>query len=676
MVNQMGFYLSRGQVLSERDDVDEFVRKGHFGPSSANFPEVQTIFNDSTDHPNAFLYNSAVVSVLKRLMPNEEVMEEPSLQTIKQRWVEFSKTFPLFRWVVWDPVTLNVSIFLVSNFRLSSGKFFYEMIHRWLLPGKKVNVSLFFGIDFRIPDFDDQIYTLAEIVVHLNDITEFEQALRNLPILETEVRLGVSSVYHAAKILEIKGLAVDEKTALIQERISSLLHHRPNDFDSDIFTQMQHFLIAGRSEFKAPREVRQMVRLIGYFYLMRREIKQRMELLPERRHLKMKIGLTRLHLPFGFKRVLGVLVALNFLKDNEVFEDRYLVDALKRFVPTVDLVQDSVFIEHRKEEKILTMYLEVMKSNSSEFTSEEIRLLRRELGEDLKKRVQQLTRPVFMPRNEEEVMKNIVVLSQELRYLRDIPQVIISFDEHTDSDISFTVIMLRILLPHASSVQELFEKGAMSYAFSIDRVKRVGTVWRKYPKEASVVRIRLPVAPFVRSDHSLDLFRARQAVLGELKQVIGEVRDYNGGMISRQIEVFEKVQKALGGAAKQQDLLLENFFHSILPIEQRGLLDPEYIKNLFVMFLKLTDIGASRNAETEMVAKEEDRILYIIIRSEDLSLKSKVALRLEPLGISSTSLPTVAVQMADTLYLGFIYFTGDSNAREVFMETLRDCCQT
>jgi len=674
MVNQMGFYLSRDQVLNERDDMDEFVRKGQFSQSTANFPEVQTIFNDSTDHPNAFLYNSAVVSAIKRLMPaEEEALDEPSLHTLKQRWAEFRLTFPLFRWVVWDPVTLNISIFLVSAFRIGAGKFFYEMIHRWLLPGKKVNIGLFFAIDFRIPDFDDHIYTLAEIVVHLNDIAEFEQALRNLPILETEVRLGISSVYHAAKILEIKGLAVDEKTALIQERISSLLHYRPNDFDSDIFTQMQHFLIAGRSEFKAPREVRQMVRLICYFYLMRREIKHRMELLPERRHLKMKIGLTRLHLPFGYKRVLGILVALNFLKDNEVFEDRYLLHALQRFIPTVDLVQDSVFVEHRKEEKVMTIYLEVMKSNSNEFTAEEIRLLRRELGEDLKKRVQQLTRPVFMPRNEEEVMKNIVILSQELRYLRDIPQVIISFDEHTDSEISFTVIMLRILLPHASSIQGLFEKAAMSYAFSIDRVKRVGTVWRKYPKEASVVRIRLPVAPFVRSDHSLDLFRARQAVLGELRQVVGEVRDYNGGMISRQIEVFEKVQKALGGAAKQQDLLLENFFHSILPIEQRGLLDPEYIKNLFVMFLKLADSGSSRNGETEIVAKEEDRILYVLIRSEDLGLKSKVALRLEPLSIPSTLLPTVAIQMADTLYLGFIYFTEDLNAREVFIETLKEC---
>ena len=109
MVNQMGFYLSRSQVLNERDDMDEFVRKGQFSQSAANFPEVQTIFNDSTDHPNAFLYNSAVVSALKRLMPTEEVMDEPSLQTLKQRWAEFRLAFPLFRWVVWDPVTLNIS---------------------------------------------------------------------------------------------------------------------------------------------------------------------------------------------------------------------------------------------------------------------------------------------------------------------------------------------------------------------------------------------------------------------------------------------------------------------------------------------------------------------------------------------------------------------------------------
>jgi hypothetical protein len=638
----------------------------------ATFPKVSTVFHPSVDHPNAFFYDHAVASLLKQfIQPDEFITDGEATRSIREIWQDFCSELPIFRWVVWDPESLNISIVLVMKFRLNAAKFFYDMIHHWLLPGKKVNVDMFFAIDFRLPDLNEQLYTLAEIVVHLTDATEYEQALRNLPILETEVRLGVTSIYHSAKILEIKGLAVDEKTALIQERIAFLLHYRPKEFDSDLFVQMQQFLVTVRPQFKAVREVSQMVRLIGYFYLMRQEIKQRIEQFPERRHLKLKIGTVRLHLPLGIKRVLGVFVAINFLKDNEVFEDAYLVQAIQRFVPSAILVVDSVFIEHVKEERILMLYLEIAKQEEAEFLSEEIRLLRQELGEELKRRVQQLTRPVFMPRNEEEVMKNIITLSQELRYLRDIPQVIISFDEHTDQDISFTVIMLRILLPHACSLQELFDKREIRYSFTIDRVKKVGTVWRKYPKEATVFRIRLPLHPFVRSDQSLDLFRARQAVLAEIQVMMGEVRDYNGGMISKQLEVFKQLQKELGKQGKEQELLLENFFHSIFPVEQRNLLDPLYIKNLFIMF---SDVHgrAHPTEELELYHHEEEKLLYVIMVIKDHALKNKIVQAVAALNISPTLLPSVLIQMADKLYLGYLYFA-DLESRTLFLETLREC---
>ena len=53
--------------------------------------------------------------------------------------------------------------------------------------------------------------------------------------------------------------------------------------------------------------------------------------------------------------------------------------------------------------------------------------------------------PVFMPRNEEEIMRNIVSLSDQIKYLRDIPQVFITFDEQTTANLFFTIIMVRLL---------------------------------------------------------------------------------------------------------------------------------------------------------------------------------------------------------------------------------------
>ncbi len=632
-----------------------------------SFPQIETVFDYSADHPNNELYNQAVSNILRKIMPPESFLSENSLEEQLAAIDALKISLPLFKWIVWDSSTLNISIFLLCPFRLNAGKFFYDMISRWLLPGKRINISLFFATDFRMPQLDRQIYTLGEIVVHLDQPEDFEQALRNLPILATEIRLGVGSVFHAAKILEIKGLTTDEKTAMIQEKIVALLHDQPEEFDSDIFTPMQHFLVACRPEFKAEREVRQMSRLICYFYLMRRDLRQKVELLPTKRHLRLKIGRTRLHLPLGMKRVLGIFVALNFLKENEIFEERHLIAALVDCVPSIGMVPGSLFIEQRKDDRIQVLYLEVEKCDGSNLTSEEIRRLRTELPDGLKGRVQQLTRPVFMPRNEEEVMRNVVTLSQELRYLRDIPQVIISFDEHTDTEVSFTIVMVRILLPRARSIQEILPpKGAAHYTFILDRVKHVGAVWKKYPKEASVFRIRLPVGIFVRSDHSLDLLKARQAVLAEIQREMGEVRDYNGGMISQQVGVFRAVYERLGPIAQQHELLFENFFHSILPVEMRSMIAPDHVHKLFLLFLALLNRKNDLSQKMHVFFEEEEsqNAFYLMVGLNDQAIKSRLFDAIESLRIPYIELPSVVVQVVDIMYVGYICLLPSSQQRK------------
>ncbi|WP_194846796.1 hypothetical protein [Candidatus Neptunochlamydia vexilliferae] len=99
----------------------------------------------------------------------------------------------------------------------------------------------------------------------------------------------------------------------------------------------------------------------------------------------------------------------------------------------------------------------------------------------------------------------------------------------------------------------------------IDRIKQLGTLRKKYPKEAAVFKVELPNAPFLREDRSIDLYKARQAILKKLQATFGEVRDFNGGMISRQDVVFKGLEKVLGDVGKKEGLLLENFFHSLFP---------------------------------------------------------------------------------------------------------------
>ena len=307
-----------------------------------------------------------------------------------------------------------------------------------------MNVLMFFAADFRFVEGSDQSYTVCELKMRVENEMDMAIIKQNLPGLETELRLGTASVYHAQRILDIKGLSSGEKTAMVQEQILNLINTRPQDFDHDLLTEMQHFHIISRDSFKAVRESRHMCRIICAQYLFRRALQKELKEAPDKRHIKLKFLRTRLHMPEGIKSSLGVLIGINFLKSNELLEEKHLLKAIKAFIPNIRPVEGSFFTNTKRTDTIHTMYLEVAKNDNSEFSPNEIKLLLQELSHDLKSRIEHLMHPIFMPYNEEEVMRNILSLSSQLKFLRDIPQVMISFDEQTDMELSFTVILLRI----------------------------------------------------------------------------------------------------------------------------------------------------------------------------------------------------------------------------------------
>ena len=148
-----------------------------------------------------------------------------------------------------------------------------------------------------------------------------------------------------------------------------------------------------------------------------------------------------------------------------------------------------------------------------------------------------------MPRNEEEVMRNIVILNQQLRYVRDCPQVILSFEGQTERDLIFTLVMMRVLLTKSLPTKKLFDQAKPPLQLQLEKVKKVGVLRKKYAKEAAVCRVRVDSASFLRTDHSVDLYRARQAVISQLQSIFGDIRDYNGGMIAKQLENFFKLRE-------------------------------------------------------------------------------------------------------------------------------------
>ena len=579
----------------------------------------------------------------------------------------FNHELPLVHVSEINEETKTISIALINHFRKGSIKFFCEMVTKWLVPGKLLNLHHVFAIDFFLEDEPEKLYMIQEARVQLENAKDFQLCLRNLDAIENELSLGIRSSYQANRILEIKGMSSDEKNCLIQERILKFVQRYPKLVDYDVISFMQHMLITASQGFKISHSSVQITRVIMTLYYFQKQVMSLIELDPDVRHTKLKVFRYDLSLPLGKHPVLGICIALSFIKEHEVFDEVNLIKTISTYISGVRLVEGSTFIRRSKERNMQCLYIEIEKANSYDFTDYEIKILKRMLPYSLKISVQHLMKPVFMPRNEEEVMKHLVTLSQEVAKAKDLPQVIIKYDKQSNRDVVFTVIIVRPKLPTTPSMDEVLSDYQSKIFISLERLKTVGLIRKKYPKEAAILLVKMPERRFLRSDLSLDLYKARKFVSDELKALLGNFRDYNGGMIEKQIENLEAVKKLLVDLRDDDLYLLENFYYSLSPSESASCWNCAELKEFFLFVQShLHPIESfGRAAKWEHSAKA----YYIFIHFDDVVQRDKVVEQVLSQNFSSSELLCLQLQFFETNYLGYV-FKGSEEKKKLLHKSI------
>lgn len=635
-------------------------------------PAIELIFDSYKNNPCNSYYRDATYYVLREVLSDSvDFSSENQLEIVENLRYKLNTLLPLVTSRYWQAPTGEMSFFCLSKYRANSFKFFFDMISRWLVPGKRLNVILIYAVDFRMPDIGDETYTLCEVKIQVEDSQDLVHILRNLPIIETELRLGIESSRCARRILEIKGLSSDDKTAMIQEDIAYLISRLPKEFDHDILTEMQHVLVMCRDEFKADRASRHLSRIIALHYRFRKSLREAVKQSPHKRHLSLKLFRARLNSPIGQRRVLSVVVGVNFFRDKEIFDKTHLLKAIQNYISSAQAVESSFFSNRHGSEQVCTLYLEIEKGNCHEFTAAEIRTLRQKLSAELKDRIEQPLHPVFMPCNEEEIIRNILSLSSQIKYLRDIPQLFISFNEQSHTHLSFIIILVRVLKPGVLPIQDMFKNSNTYLSYLQDRCQNAGTLRKKYKKEATVFRVKLSKDQFLRADHSIDLNKARQAVAEELSRIIGEFRDYNGGIISKQNELLCRFRNLVSGTVRDKDLLLENFFYSLAPVIMRTVLEPEVLYTLFHMLLDLLEQGLPGGKGHVAKISTELQFVYAMIKADDRSVKEELNKCVGKLQLlHSSELVSSQVSVYDTIYIGYIYRSDESDKQLHFTQAL------
>ncbi len=535
---------------------------------------------------------------------------------------------PVTSWSL-PPEPGSLVVRCLAHQRPGAVRFFLDMVTRWLNPSRTLGIQSAYGCEFRFADQPDRLWILMELVVRIETPEELVSVERLLPLLRKELHLGLQSSAHASRFLEMKGMNLDEKVIAIQERITHLMSSRPRHFSADLMNEAQFFLAASKEEFKNAHRARHLTRLILTSYYFRRLAKLHSGR-GGRRGVQVKVLPTVIQEGECARSALGVMVGIFPMASHERFDEAHLLAAVRRLLPQSEPVNGSFLVRIGRPSGLCVVYVDIV-SADKDFSLSDRSLLRRQLGGVVRQSIAELVPPMFAPRNEEEVMRHIVTLSQQLRYVTDAPQVIVSFERQTGAELVFTVIVLRLQRGGHRAIDDVLEScSSLVGEWALERRRMVGLLRKRHPKEASILRVTLPSSPFLRQDHTVDLVKARMAVSQDLEKILGLFRDYNGGMLQQQRLVLEEVRGILGEMSPIDSDYLEHFFHAIAPGERRALLRADLIAVWFRAFQELQAEAEKLPDQPYMRYASSNDVCWVLTRCPDSHL-SKAFNEVRPL---------------------------------------------
>lgn len=287
------------------------------------------------------------------------------------------------------------------------------------------------------------------------------------------------------------------------------------------------------------------------------------------------------------KKVLSLIVKSKTLKKYDYLEDEHLLRIVQNQIPNVRIVPGSSYNLYHQQNNSPLLYFQIEKTSYDSFSTSEILQLKRNFGFHLPDSIQTRLPYIFCARNEEEIFKNIVTLAKEITTPEDLPQVIISQENSAESGVHFIAIVVRIQKKEQPALSESLQHMSLSIQYCILREQMVRFFENIYPIVASVITISIPITgEILRRNYAIDFYTSRRMVSQFLSILLGEFRDYNGGMIVKQQELLFALKSHAVHITSLPVSIVEDFFYSLNPIETQATLSLEELTFLYSCFLQ------------------------------------------------------------------------------------------
>jgi len=412
------------------------------------------------------------------------------------------------------------------------------------------------------------------------------------------------------------------KNETLKSAVKKALRRFPKTLDGELMLGLYRLLGCTKPEFVTDRTEKHLKKiLLAQFFLQKQLTKSKENHFARGVHV---------HL-FCERQCFCISTALSYQRHSEIITEQHILNAFKNLIAGIELIPGSSYIWQFPGMTSLFCYFEVRKSRGYTVSVRELKALQNDFKEEILKSIISCCPAVFWPYNHEESFRQILILNKEIQTHGDLPHTAIHFQGQTARELEF---LIHLVYPHKESS-----------TFSIDTiVERLSPSMRlvvHYSRTFSLTTgcsfsLFLPTSQPM---YAVNLLKKRQAILALLEDVIGPIRDYNGGLFTKQEEAFAALEEKLAERVPGFNRFAENLFYSLKPIEQQFTLPFSIFESLFSLFSSV------------MLAKQPFFLQHHAYQI--LVIKSNERKSLESL-ISSLEITFAFLQLEESYFLSLI----------------------
>ena len=315
---------------------------------------------------------------------------------------------------------------------------------------------------------------------------------------------------------------------------------------------------------------------------------------------------------------IGISFCLDLNQENLRYQEIDIIPIIEKLTPGFKTIGSSFFTYQYHHFRFF--YWEIRKMRAGFSLLKDKKKFKEELFYHLRNCKENTFRPLCVPGNEEEIFKNISHLKQELKLLKDIPQVIVSFVAYTQKTLKFMVIVLRFIHPDSQGIPDLSSKLPSTIHFSLEYLQPVGLLRKKYPKEAAVFTLEVNSSLFLGHNSSVNLRAGRQYIVKSLESMLGPFRDYNGGLLIKESEQLIGIRRILD--EKEISFpFVDDLFYSLKPSALRAVADIDLIYELILCFQEALQSSLSKDEKYRLFSHFSQRLQISILKTSEKDLK-------------------------------------------------------